>query len=222
MAALSGGFEAGRDPCAAVEQVAEGIEFADAPSRPASQQPVPACPEPAHFSARLRACPGCPGPVRATPGGDDRQSGQARGVCTAAAARDKVLCVVPGPGLWPFARALDLAVHDVSSRPAGPAEDLEETLARLGMVPVLEDRPVVPAAPGGLPEQMLSQIGAALAAAPQWPAAGPPGITWQAVGRRPARQPGCRAGRAACDSRRGLRRRNTVPGQLPRHFAARG
>jgi hypothetical protein len=31
MAALSGGFEAGREPCAAVEQVAEGVEFADAP-----------------------------------------------------------------------------------------------------------------------------------------------------------------------------------------------
>ncbi len=69
-------------------------------------------------------------------------------------------------------------MHDVSSRPAGPAEDLEETLVRLGMVPVLEDRPVVPAVPGGQPEQMLSQIGAALAAAPQWPAEGPLGITW--------------------------------------------
>ncbi len=30
-ATLSGRFEAGREPCAAVEQVAEGIEFADAP-----------------------------------------------------------------------------------------------------------------------------------------------------------------------------------------------
>ena len=29
--ALSGGFEAGREPCAAAEQVAEGVEFADAP-----------------------------------------------------------------------------------------------------------------------------------------------------------------------------------------------
>jgi hypothetical protein len=31
MATLSGGLEAGREPCAAVEQVAEGVEFADAP-----------------------------------------------------------------------------------------------------------------------------------------------------------------------------------------------
>ncbi len=69
-------------------------------------------------------------------------------------------------------------MHDVSSRAARSAGDLEETLARLGMVPVLEDVPVVPAVPGGQPEQMLSQIGAALAAAPEWPAAGPPGITW--------------------------------------------
>ena len=31
MAKLSGGFEAGREPCAAVEQVAEGVEFAETP-----------------------------------------------------------------------------------------------------------------------------------------------------------------------------------------------
>lgn len=99
------------------------------------------------------------------------------GLCAAAGARDKVLCVVSDPALWPFARVLDLAMHDVS-RAAGPAEDLEETLVRLGMVPVTEDRLVVPAVPGGQPAHMLNQIGRALAAAPQWPAAGPPGITW--------------------------------------------
>src|SRR5260370_33148213 len=37
VAALSGGFEAGREPGVAVEQVAEGVEFADAPFRGGGQ-----------------------------------------------------------------------------------------------------------------------------------------------------------------------------------------
>ena len=46
----------------------------------------------------------------------------------------------------------------------------------LGMVPVVQDGPVTFF--GSEREQVLNRIGAALAAAPEWPAAGPPGITW--------------------------------------------
>jgi hypothetical protein len=53
----------------------------------------------------------------------------------AAETRDKVLCVDSGPILRAFAPVLNLAVHDASSRTAEPAGDLEETLARLGIVP---------------------------------------------------------------------------------------
>ena len=98
--------------------------------------------------------------------------------CAGATARDKVPCVVSDPGLRSFARILDLTVHEVSTRAGESAGDLEEVLARLSMVAVLEDRPVTSAVPGGQPEQMLARVGAALAAAPEWPAAGPPGITW--------------------------------------------
>jgi hypothetical protein len=86
--------------------------------------------------------------------------------------------VVSDPALRSFARILDLTVHEVSTRAGESAGNLEEVLARLGMVAVLEDRPVTSAVPGGQPEQMLARVGAALAAAPEWPAAGPPGITW--------------------------------------------
>ena len=86
--------------------------------------------------------------------------------------------MVSGPALRALGRILDLAVHEVSSTIAGPAQDLEETLVHLGMVPVLEDGPVISAAAGAQPDQMLSQIGAALAAAPGWPDAGPPGVPW--------------------------------------------
>ena len=75
-----------------------------------------------------------------------------------------------------FAGVLDLVVHQVSTRAPGPAGDLEEALFLLGMVPVVEDGPVTSA--GGGCARVLDRIGAALATAPDWPAAGPPGVTW--------------------------------------------
>ena len=84
--------------------------------------------------------------------------------------------MVSDPSPRSFTGVLDLAVHQVSTRAAGRAGDLEEALFLLGMVPVVEARPV--AAFGGGPEQVFNRIGAALAAAPEWPAAGPPGVTW--------------------------------------------
>lgn len=86
--------------------------------------------------------------------------------------------MVSDPALRALGRVLDLAVDDVSSTIAGPAQDLEETLVRLSMVPVVEDGPVISAVAGAQPGQMLSQIGAALAAAPEWPDGGPPGVPW--------------------------------------------
>lgn len=80
------------------------------------------------------------------------------------------------PGLRSFAGVLDLVAHQVSTRAAGPAGDLDEALFLLGMVPVVEDGPVISF--GGGCAGVLDRIGAALAAAPQWPAAGPPGVTW--------------------------------------------
>lgn len=47
----------------------------------------------------------------------------------------------------------------------------------LGMVPVVREDGQVTSFGAGH-ERVLNRMGAALAAAPEWPAAGPPGITW--------------------------------------------
>lgn len=59
---------------------------------------------------------------------------------------------------------------------AGPAGELEEALFLLGMVGLSEDRQEVTSFGGS--GQVFNRMAAALAAAPQWPAAGPPGVTW--------------------------------------------